>query len=200
MRAIWTVLYDPIPKYQINRLHERCFRIICNGKQSLFIELLEKTTLSLFDMTNFRFLTIEMFRITKEYQEVRNVSFSENLANVLNVWSLTFTLAIEAFFNPFFPNASFLYPLKPLENRKVFWCFQVVEKGCIGNEWVKERELFPQHSMVLLLHEFFEFWFTTGFQKIFPSSIMLPVFFSSLCMSGIWANLKKIVCFCSAGG
>ena len=51
----------------------------------MFIELLEKTTLSLFDMTNFRFLTIEMFRITKEYQEVRNVSFSENLANVLNV-------------------------------------------------------------------------------------------------------------------
>ena len=135
-----------------------------------------------------------------EYQEVRNVSFSENFANVLNVWSLTFALAIEAFFNPFFPNASFLYPLKQLENRKVFWCFQVVEKGCIGNKWVKERELFPQHSMVLLLHEFFEFWFTTCFQKIFPSSIMLSVFFSSLCMSGIWASLKKIVRFCSAGG
>ena len=26
--------------------------------------------------------------------------------------------------NPFVPNAPFLYPLKKLENRKVFWCFQ----------------------------------------------------------------------------
>ena len=39
--------------------------------------------------------------------------------------------------NPFVPNAPFLYSLKTLENRKVFWCFQEVEKGCIGNKWVK---------------------------------------------------------------
>ena len=39
-------------------------------------------------------------------------------------------------FNPFVPNASFLYPLKTEENLTVFWCFQGVEKGCIGNEWV----------------------------------------------------------------
>ena len=38
--------------------------------------------------------------------------------------------------NPFVPIAPFLYPLKTSENRKVFWCFQGVEKGCIGNEWV----------------------------------------------------------------
>ena len=38
-------------------------------------------------------------------------------------------------FNPFFPNAPFLYPLKTLENRKFFWCFQGVEKCCIGNKW-----------------------------------------------------------------
>ena len=38
--------------------------------------------------------------------------------------------------NPFVPNAPFLYPLKT-EIRKVFWCFHGVEKGCIGNEWVK---------------------------------------------------------------
>ena len=41
-------------------------------------------------------------------------------------------------FNPFVPNAPFLYPLKTTENRKVFWYFQGVEKGCIGNEWVKK--------------------------------------------------------------
>ena len=26
---------------------------------------------------------------------------------------------------------------KKSENHKVFWCFQEVEKGCIGNKWVK---------------------------------------------------------------
>ena len=46
----------------------------------------------------------------------------------INFWKSTL--------NPFVPNASFLYPLNTSENRKVFWCFQVVEKGCIGNEWV----------------------------------------------------------------
>ena len=32
-------------------------------------------------------------------------------------------------FNPFVHNAPFLYPM-------VFWCFQGVEKECIGNKWV----------------------------------------------------------------
>ena len=39
--------------------------------------------------------------------------------------------------SPFIPNAPFLYPLKTSENLKVFWWFQGVEKGCIGNKWVK---------------------------------------------------------------
>ena len=34
-------------------------------------------------------------------------------------------------FNPFVPNAPFLYPLKTSENL-------TVEKGCIGNKWVKK--------------------------------------------------------------
>ena len=37
--------------------------------------------------------------------------------------------------NPFVPNASFLCPLKT-GNRKVFWCFQWLEKRGIGNKWV----------------------------------------------------------------
>ena len=41
------------------------------------------------------------------------------------------------YFNPFVSNASFLYPLKTSENSKVFWCFQGVERGCIGNKWFK---------------------------------------------------------------
>ena len=40
-------------------------------------------------------------------------------------------------FNPFIPNAPFLHPLKTLENILVYWCFQAVERGCIGNRWVK---------------------------------------------------------------
>ena len=39
--------------------------------------------------------------------------------------------------NPFVPDALFFQPLKTSENLAVFWCFQGVEKGCIGNEWVK---------------------------------------------------------------
>ena len=45
-------------------------------------------------------------------------------------------------FNPFVPNAPFLYPLKTSENRDVFWCFQGVEKVCTGNEWAKEYLIF----------------------------------------------------------
>ena len=40
--------------------------------------------------------------------------------------------------HPFAPNAPFLYLLKTLENRKVFLCFQGVEKGCIGNKSVED--------------------------------------------------------------
>ena len=38
---------------------------------------------------------------------------------------------------PFFPNPPFLYPLKTSENSKLFWCFQGLKEGCIGNKWVK---------------------------------------------------------------
>ena len=38
--------------------------------------------------------------------------------------------------NPLVPKAPFPYPLKTSENFTVFLCFQGVEKGCIGNEWV----------------------------------------------------------------
>ena len=41
--------------------------------------------------------------------------------------------------NPFVLSAPFLYLLKTPENLKIFWCFQGVEKKCIGNEWVKCR-------------------------------------------------------------
>ena len=39
-------------------------------------------------------------------------------------------ISIPTSLNPFFPNAPFLYPLKP--------CFHWAEKGCSGNEWVNK--------------------------------------------------------------
>ena len=41
--------------------------------------------------------------------------------------------------NQLAPNAPFLYPLKTSENLTVF-CFQGVQKGCIGNEWVNKAK------------------------------------------------------------
>ena len=38
-------------------------------------------------------------------------------------------------------NAPVFYYLKTLENRKFFWCFQGVEKGCTGNEWIKSQKV-----------------------------------------------------------
>ena len=42
-------------------------------------------------------------------------------------------------FKPFFPNVPFLHSLKTSENLMIFWCFQGVEKGCIGNKWTNNR-------------------------------------------------------------
>ena len=39
-------------------------------------------------------------------------------------------------FNLFIPSALFIYLLKTLKNRTVFWCFQRVEKVCIRNKCV----------------------------------------------------------------
>ena len=47
------------------------------------------------------------------------------------------------FINPFVPNALFLYPLK------ISGCFQGVEKGCYGNEWVNTKH--EHYSQVLKL-------------------------------------------------
>ena len=43
-------------------LHERCLRIIYNGKQSSFTELLNKDNSVPFHMTNIQRLALEMFR------------------------------------------------------------------------------------------------------------------------------------------
>ena len=72
----------------------------------------------------------------------RSVGFTSVL--VINLLSTASTLRYKnktlfiSKLNPFFSNASFLYSLKT-ENLMVSWCFQRVEKGCIGNKWVNIR-------------------------------------------------------------
>ena len=51
----------------------------------------------------------------------------------LNFADLIFRL----YFNPFAPNVPCLYLLKTSEKLTAFRCFQGVEKGSIGNKWVK---------------------------------------------------------------
>ena len=53
-----------------------------------------------------------------------------------------------AILNPFVPDAPFLYPLETSENRNFFWCFQGVEKECIGNKWVNESNLVPDFQWI----------------------------------------------------
>ena len=86
------------------------------------------------------------------YLEVLNISFTVFGENSRNYWcqyGKILMLSIAPYFhgnriyvkvipfNPFVLNAPFLYPLKTSENRTVFWCFQGVKKGRIGNEWFK---------------------------------------------------------------
>ena len=49
---------------KINRLHERCLRIIYNDKQSSFIKLLEKDNSVSIHQRNLQILAIEMFRVS----------------------------------------------------------------------------------------------------------------------------------------
>ena len=58
---------------------------------------------------------------------------------------------------PFVPSAPFLYPLKTSETHKVFWCFPGLEKGCIGNEWVKKfHSLFINNKLFFYKQHFFK--------------------------------------------
>ena len=63
--------------------------------------------------------------------------------------------------NSFVPNVPFLYPLKTSENLMVFWCFQGVEKQCIGGKWVNKllgrlsEEKSQRRDIIILLNKIF---------------------------------------------
>ena len=54
----------------------------------------------------------------------------------------------------------FSTPLKT-ENRKIFWCFQGVEKGYIGNKWVKYEDTTLQTMSIKVLISWREYIFTS---------------------------------------
>ena len=54
-------------------------------------------------------------------------------------------------FNPFVPNAPFLYSLKTSGNRKVFYCLQGVEKGCLETNGLREKLLSNEHTKSTLI-------------------------------------------------
>ena len=51
---------------KINRIHERCLRIIYNDKKSTFYELLEKDGSVSIHKRNLRFLACEMFKLKRD--------------------------------------------------------------------------------------------------------------------------------------
>ena len=76
--------------------------------------------------------------------------------------------------NPLVPNAAFLYPLKASENRKVF-CFQGVEKGCIGKKWVKGSQfgIGQQTNKKMVKRQFKWLFMLLQRAKLFNSQILL---------------------------
>ena len=80
---------------------------------------------------------------SEAYSEPFQTSKKTLFAKTVSGWKV--------FFNSFVSNAPFLYPLKTSET---VISFQGVEKGCIGNEWVKTKSF----RKTLLLRCLTGFW------------------------------------------
>ena len=62
---VW-MFHSRVKSNEINRIHERCLRIIYNDKKSTFYELLEKYGYISIHKRNLRFLTYEMFKLKRD--------------------------------------------------------------------------------------------------------------------------------------
>ena len=97
--------------------------------------------------------------IYMSFAKSSRVSGKQAKEDCLRNYLILFFVSDLLVFNPFVPNVPFLYSQKALENRKVFWCFQGVEKSCIGNEWVNvkvlkannEKTYKSSHQYILLI-------------------------------------------------
>ena len=95
-----------------------------------------------------------------EFKRINELLFSlKSTENHIGFMMLSGRLEINQFtqfsLNLFVPNAPFLFPLKTSENLTVFWYFQGVEKGCIGNKWINIRHKIYQRSFSHLQNEIF---------------------------------------------
>ena len=106
------------------------------------------------------------------------------------------------YFSSFVPNAPFPY-------LTVFWCFQGVEKGCIGNKWFKTglwdklilRNFFPQFQWNILLRhdEKLGKWIWVFFGNIYSWELLSADTFKKVkywkfqlnCFTLAWANMGK---------
>ena len=116
----------PYTRHSLNNLDPEIRRThsYVNFRKKLlsFVRPTENKTFGMYNL----FSGIRLFnRLRSDYSPLNEHAFRHGFGNT---------------FNPFVPNAPFLYPLKISWNRKVFWCFQGVEKGCIGNEWVNTAQ------------------------------------------------------------
>ena len=95
-------------------------------------------------MEFFRYLLLES---TESYLvQNRHLFTARSAVHVFsNCYLISETLSVKCdiflLINAFVPSAPFLYRLKTSENRKVFWWFQLIEKGCFGNKWVRNTSI-----------------------------------------------------------
>ena len=62
---VW-IFHSREKKNKINRIHEKCLRIIYNDKKSTFYKLLEKDSSVSIHKRNLRFLACEMFKLKRD--------------------------------------------------------------------------------------------------------------------------------------
>ena len=73
-------------------------------------------------------------KIRKVISSIRECDTGDNINIALSSMIHQSDHDFEDKVKPFVPETPFLYTLKT-DHRKVFYCFQGVEKQCIGNEW-----------------------------------------------------------------
>ena len=114
-----------------NPNHTKCLSFIFKYFRRNSLQKIVAATLSSFSIFHWSIFVL---------QEYTNCQiFKLDLFRIVDNPSRTFEYSFSNYdmINPFVPSTPFLYPLKISENLTVF-CFQGVEKGCTGNEWVKD--------------------------------------------------------------
>ena len=95
---------------------------------------------------------------------------------------------MEVLLNPFIPNVPFPYHLKTSENRKVFWCLQGVDKGCIGTNGL----IFTQPKCVRrTLSCIYDVFFFAKIPKLLSENVPPKMFNSSLSYRNQPINLRS---------